>query len=148
MNCTAPFDFNKTPLVPLGTKALVYNNPATRTSWAPHATDGFYVGPATNHYRCLQFYIPATQRFHFSDTWRLYPSHCQVPTTSEHDITLLAAANLLQQLGCAIPTMTTAKLKHLNAIQQLTIIMAGQPDTPLPDPTSPRVVPATPPRVH
>ncbi len=27
-----PFDFNKTPLAPLGTKALVYNNPATQTS--------------------------------------------------------------------------------------------------------------------
>jgi hypothetical protein len=58
-----PFDFNKTPLAPLGTKALVYDNPATRTSWAPHATGGFYVGPATDHYRCLRFYIPATQHF-------------------------------------------------------------------------------------
>jgi hypothetical protein len=71
-----PFDFNKMPLALLGTKALMYNNPATRTSWAPHATDGFYVGPATNHYHCLHFYIPATQCFCFSDTWRLYPSHC------------------------------------------------------------------------
>jgi hypothetical protein len=45
-----PFNFNKTPLAPLGTKALVYNNPTTCASWAPHATDGFYVGPAINHY--------------------------------------------------------------------------------------------------
>ncbi len=35
----SPFDFNKTPLAQLDTKALVYNNPATLTSWAPHATD-------------------------------------------------------------------------------------------------------------
>jgi hypothetical protein len=91
------FDFNKMPLAPLGTKALVYNNPVTRTSWAPHATDGFCVSPATDHYSCLQFYIPATQRLCFSDTWYLYPSHCQVPTILEHNITLLAAANLLQQ---------------------------------------------------
>jgi hypothetical protein len=142
-----PFDFNKMPLAMLGTKALVYDNPATRTSWAPHATDGFYVGPATNHYRCLHFYIPATRHFCFSDTWRLYPSHCQVPITSEHDITLLAGANLLHHLGRAIPTTATAKLKHLNAIHQLTTIMSGQPNAPSPDPTSPRVVPVTPPRV-
>jgi hypothetical protein len=58
-----PFDFNKMPLALLGTKALVYNDPATRTSWASHATDGFYAGPSTNHYRCLHFYIPATQCF-------------------------------------------------------------------------------------
>jgi hypothetical protein len=66
-----PFNFNKTPLAPLGTKALVYNIPATRTSWAPHATDGFYVGPTINHYHCLSFCIPATRRFRFSDTWRI-----------------------------------------------------------------------------
>jgi hypothetical protein len=44
------FDFNKSPLAPLGTKALIYNNPGSQTSWAPHATDGFYVGPASDHY--------------------------------------------------------------------------------------------------
>jgi hypothetical protein len=142
-----PFDFNKTPLALIGTKALVYYDPATRTSWASHATDGFYVSPATDHYHCLQFYIPGTRHFCFSNTWRLYPSRCQVPTTLEHDIILLAAANLLQQLGRAIPTMTTAKLTHLNAIWQLTTIMSGQPIAPPPDPTSLRVVPATPPRL-
>jgi hypothetical protein len=29
------FEFNKTPLAPLGTKALVYDDPAARASWAP-----------------------------------------------------------------------------------------------------------------
>jgi hypothetical protein len=29
------FDFNKTPLAPLGTKSLIYNDPASRASWAP-----------------------------------------------------------------------------------------------------------------
>jgi hypothetical protein len=137
------------PLALPGTNELIYNNPATWTSWAPHATDGFYVSPATNHYHCLHFYfyIPATQRFCLSDTWCLYPSHCQVPTTLKHNMALLTAANLLQQLGCAIPTTTTAKLKHLNAICQLTIVMSGQLNVPPLDPTSPRVVPATPLRV-
>jgi hypothetical protein len=35
------FDFNKTPLALLGTTALIYDDPASRASWAPHATDGF-----------------------------------------------------------------------------------------------------------
>jgi hypothetical protein len=143
-----PFDFNKTPLALLGTKALVYDDPASWTSWAPYATNGFYVGPATNHYHCLRFYIPATRRFCFSDTWHLYPSHCQVPTILENNITILAAGDLLQLLGCTIPTTATAKLKHLDAICRLTTIMSSLLDTPPPpNPTSPRVVPATPPRV-
>jgi hypothetical protein len=72
------FDFNKTPLAPLGTKALIYNGPASCASWAPHATDGYYEGLASNHYLCLQFYIPATKCFHFSNTWCLYPAHSQI----------------------------------------------------------------------
>jgi hypothetical protein len=39
------FDFNKTPLASLGTKALVYDDPGSQSSWVPHATNGFYVGP-------------------------------------------------------------------------------------------------------
>ena len=54
------FDFNKTPLAPLGTKALIYDDTASPASRAPHTIDGYYVGLASNHYRCLRFYIPAT----------------------------------------------------------------------------------------
>ncbi len=128
-----PFDFvSKTPLASLGTKALVYNDPAVRASWAPHATDGYYVGPASNHYRCLRFYIPTTRCFRFVDTWRLYPSHRQVPVMSENDERLLAANAFLQRLGGLVPTSAQDKIKHLEAIQRLTAIMPGQPDIPSP----------------
>ena len=126
------FDFNKTPLAPIGTKALVYDDPAARASWAPHATDGYYVGPASNHYRCLRFYIPTTRRFRFADTWRLYPAHSQVPVSSQQDIAILTAAELIKALGATMPTTTMEKIKHIKAIQDLTAILAGQqtPDCP------------------
>ena len=47
-----PFDYNKTPFVPLGTKALVYDDPDSRAAWAPHATDAFTIG--------LHFWCPLT----------------------------------------------------------------------------------------
>jgi hypothetical protein len=56
-----PYDLNKTPIVPIITKSLVYDDPAVRTSWAPYGTDAFYIGPAPKHYCCLQFYIPTSQ---------------------------------------------------------------------------------------
>jgi hypothetical protein len=120
------FDFNKTPLAPLGTKALIYDDLASHASWAPHATDNFYIGPASNHDRCLQFYIPSMQRFHFSDTWCLYPTHCQIPVTLQHNLSIAAAADILQSIGGTVPTTTTAKIKHIRAIQKMTAIMAGQ----------------------
>ncbi len=149
------FDFNKTPLAPLRTKALIYDYPASRASWAPHATDGFYVGPVPDHYRCLSFCIPATQRFRFSDTWRKYPMHSQIPMTLQHDLSIVAAADLLEALGTTVPTSATAKRKYIRAIQDLTAIMAEQqtsqppidsPDTRM-EAASQRVGHATPPRV-
>jgi hypothetical protein len=48
-----PYDFNKTLIAPIGTKGLVYNDPAVCASWAPHRTNAFYIGPAPKHYWCL-----------------------------------------------------------------------------------------------
>ena len=56
------YDFNKTPIMSIDTKGLVYDNLAVRTSWAPHGTDAFYISPAPKHYWCLQFYLPTTQQ--------------------------------------------------------------------------------------
>ncbi len=56
-----PYDLNKTPIAPISTKGLVYDNPAVRASWAPHGTDAFYVGPAPKHCQCLQLYMPTTR---------------------------------------------------------------------------------------
>ena len=40
------FDYNRTPLCPPGTKALVYIDPKNRATWAPHVIDAWYIGPA------------------------------------------------------------------------------------------------------
>jgi hypothetical protein len=87
------------------------------------------MGPASNHYRCLRFYIPATRRFCFADTWRLYRTHRQVPVTSQHDISISTAAELIKALGAAMPTMTSEKIKHIKAIQYLSSILAGARDS-------------------
>jgi len=42
---SGPFDFNKTPLAPLGTRVVVHDRPKTRPSWGFHGTDGWYVSP-------------------------------------------------------------------------------------------------------
>jgi hypothetical protein len=135
------FDFNKTPLAPLGTKGLVYNNPGSQTSWALHANDGFYVGSSSNHYQCLRFYIPATRRFCFSHTWCLYPAHCQVPVSSQHDLSIAAATDLLKVFGGIVPKLSVDKIMHVQAIRKLPAIMASkQTDTPTVDAPTPRVV--------
>jgi hypothetical protein len=62
-----PFDFNKTPIAPLGTKALIYDDPDSRTSWAPHGIDAYYASPALRHYRCQSFFTPKQDHFALQD---------------------------------------------------------------------------------
>jgi hypothetical protein len=46
-----PFDFNKTPIAPVGCRVLIHAKPAMCKSWDYSAKQGFYVGPALDHYR-------------------------------------------------------------------------------------------------
>jgi hypothetical protein len=47
-----PFDFNKITLSPVSCRVLIHAKPATCRSWDYRANQGFYVGPALDHYRC------------------------------------------------------------------------------------------------
>jgi hypothetical protein len=51
------FDFNRTPLAPPGTRIIAHEKPGKRASWDPHGVDGYYLGPALDHYRCYQVHI-------------------------------------------------------------------------------------------
>jgi hypothetical protein len=66
LNCN--FDFNKSPLVPPGTKVLVHLKPDQRPSWSYHDEEGWYVGPSMEHYRCMKCYIPTSGRERDVDT--------------------------------------------------------------------------------
>ena len=49
-----PFDFNKTPLGPVGCRVLIHAKTTTRLSWDFRAKQGFYIGPALDSYRCFK----------------------------------------------------------------------------------------------
>ena len=57
------YNYNKTPIAPPGTKALVFQNPKSCASWAPHAKDAWYIGPTLSHYRCYKFWVPETKGY-------------------------------------------------------------------------------------
>jgi hypothetical protein len=79
-----PYDWNRYPLAPLGCKAVVYKDGDTRGSWASHGVNAFYLGPAKDHYRCGNYYIPETQAYRISRSTELFPQHCQLPSMTPH----------------------------------------------------------------
>ena len=72
-------DFNKVPFGPPGTRATIFNPPETRGSFGPRAIDGWYVGPAWDHYRSMTFQIPSTGVIRTAAQYKLYPRHVKAP---------------------------------------------------------------------
>ena len=65
-----PYDFNKSPMVPPGTRLIVHEKSSNRKLWGHHGTKGWYIGPSLDHYRCIQFYMPATGIVRITDTFQ------------------------------------------------------------------------------
>ena len=77
-----PFDFNKTPLAPVGCRVLIHAKPSTRRSWDFRAKDGFYIGPALDSYRCFNLVTCDTKSQVISDTVEFRHSYLSIPAPS------------------------------------------------------------------
>ena len=93
------FNYNSTLLTPPGTKALIFKATSQRTAWGPHAVDGWYLGPAMKHYRCSRYFIDHTRAIRISNTVKLLPSHCKMPTISKEDNTIIAAEEIMKGIS-------------------------------------------------
>jgi hypothetical protein len=67
------YDFNAHPLGPMGCRVLSHDKPDARESWGVHGTEGFYVGPTLDHYRCYNVLISSTNRIRTTDTISWHP---------------------------------------------------------------------------
>jgi hypothetical protein len=80
-----PFDFNKTPLGPVGCFVLIHAKPATRRSWVFHAKPGFYIGPALDSYCCFKFVKSDTKSQVILDTVKFCHSYLSIPVPCMED---------------------------------------------------------------
>jgi hypothetical protein len=48
------YDFNQAPMTPPRTRVIAHEKPNQRASWDPHGVNGWYLGPAPDHYRCYR----------------------------------------------------------------------------------------------
>ena len=118
-----PFDYNKTPMAVLGTKALAFIDPEDRAAWQAHGVDAFVAGRCPLHYRLLEFFNPKTRAYLKTGTYKLYPRHSKVPSISKADRTLLVAQEMLTKLQIATSKQATEKMQHNQALRKLTKIL-------------------------
>ena len=131
------FDYNRTPLAPPGTRVLVHVKPKLRETWAPHAVEGWYTGPALKHYRCYKVHVGKTSAERIADTLTWYPSQVSMPTNSSLDLATAAAQDLLAALlhpsdASPLPALS---LTQRAALFQLADIFADVTDTSPSQPT-------------
>ena len=93
-----PFNFNKTPLCPPGTKAIIHLKPGNRGSWHFHGKEGWTIGPSLEHYRCIKCLIPETNKEVDADTLSLIPRYIPIPTPNLDDHLKQTATDLIQLL--------------------------------------------------
>jgi hypothetical protein len=93
-----PYDFNKWPMAPPGTKAVIWENPTTRQSWAPRGIDAWYIGPSKEHYRLYKFYCPETQAIQVNGSAQFFPQHCKLPTLNPTQHAYAVADELFKSL--------------------------------------------------
>jgi hypothetical protein len=108
-----PFNFNKTPLGPVGCCVLIQAMPSFHWSWDFHAKNGFYIGPALESYRCFKL-VDADTKSQLSNTVEFRYSYLSVPAPSKedqivHGLQIVAGA----LAGAAPPTSTPPRWTQL-----------------------------------
>ena len=79
------FDCNKTPLAPIGCKAIIHDQPENKGTWDSHGTLAYYIDIAEKHYRNYKCYVPETHATRISDIVEFFPKMVQMPKSSSED---------------------------------------------------------------
>jgi hypothetical protein len=128
------FDFNRTPLGPLGTKVCAHIKPSIRDSWGLHSAFAWYIGPSPLHYRCYKVYTIETGGTADSDSMEWFPVHTPLPKKTPYDEVSAAARALIVALRNPAPTAPFASFntEKLSALNDLATFFKATTDDALP----------------
>ena len=117
------FNFDRTPLAPLGCKVIIHDRPRQRGAWEDHGTPGYYIRRAEHHYRCYTSWIPTTHAERVSNTVEFFPEN-GMPPTSSADRLLAVTEDLIEIITTphpATPFLDYGTAAH-DAVQKLQTI--------------------------
>jgi hypothetical protein len=118
------YDFNQAPMAPPGTRVIAHEKPKQRASWDPHGVDGWYLGPAPDHYRCYRVHINKTRSDRIVDTVEFFPAKVAMPRTAPKDMANIAAQELTHAIMHLAPAAPFSAIggAQLEALRQLASI--------------------------
>ena len=121
-----PFDYNATPLGPLGCKVQFHESANRRKTWDPRALTGWYLGTSFEHYRCHKIFCKKTRSERISDTVHFKHKYITEPTLTPED-TIVKALN---DLTLALKERRNKKgIEELDALQRINDLLNNIPTT-------------------
>jgi hypothetical protein len=134
-----PFDYDAHPLAPPGIRVLVHDKPSNRSTWSPHASDGWYLGPAMEAYRCHRIWVWTTRSERISDTVAWIPTKVNMPIANTNDLVLAGLKDITNALQNAASTdpLAPTRPSHVKALHDLATLLTGiAVDNAPPSPTA------------
>jgi hypothetical protein len=128
------YDFNTCPLAPPGTKVIVHEKHDNRATWSPRGTDGWYIGPSLEHYRCVKCFMPETHSVRDADTVTFMPTVIPFPKTTTEDYLRQSVGDILSLLKhqkSQLPFLNYGD-DTTNAIQQIATLLNRAIPPPVP----------------
>jgi hypothetical protein len=121
------YDFNRSPMAPPGTRIIAHYTPNRRRTWAPHGQDGWYIGPALEHFRCYTVYITKTRGERLVETVEFSPEKFTLPFPSALELATQAAVDLTHALLHPQPAGPFFKVgdDQTKALKRLAAIFEG-----------------------
>ena len=107
-----------------------------------HGTEGWYVGPASDHYRCHRCYLPQSNRESIAVTVAWFPQNIPIPQVSTEDYLRQTASDMLHILKTKddinSPTLKsgTPIFKAYRHIAQILKRATHPPPAPIIEPSS------------
>ena len=113
---SGPFNYDTTPLGPLGIRVIYHDKPLNRNSWSFRGKDDWSVGVSLKHYRCQRFIPKDSRALSISNTIEFCHQHLTHPSVTAEDRVLHG----VQQLNSALQhSPSSHSSEQLEAIQAL-----------------------------
>jgi hypothetical protein len=94
------------------TKIVVHEKPNQRRTWDPHGVNGWYSGPATEHYHCYRVFINKTRAERITNTVEFFPQEIEMPFPTPTEVAIEATKTLIRTLQNPVPSTPFAHQPH------------------------------------
>ena len=113
------FDYTATPLGPIGCKIIIHTTSNKRRSWYQRGREGFSVGPALHHCRCIQAIASKTESLIITDTAEYLRAYLMQPHVTSED-RMTHAIHFLSAALKDVPTsICSSQLAAIEAVRKI-----------------------------